>query len=685
MTRFSTTAEFIKKARLIHGNKYDYSKVEYVNSDEKVCIICPNHGEFWQVPRTHLSGSGCPICVGRKKMHTTDFVKQAKAIHGNRYDYSKAKYCGNAEKVCIICPDHGEFWQVASVHLKGRGCPKCGIIKSSSQQKIWTREKCYETALQYEDLMTFRKECQVAYAVAHRNNWLNDYVWLNKKRLPNGYWTKEMVMSEAKKYDCTGAFKKGNRLAYGAACRSGWIKECTWFTKPKNAKKWNYETCFEEAQKYASKMDFRANNITAYCIARDNNWIPDYTWFEKPFVWDYDLCMEEARKYEYYHDFRKESHQAYLVARRKDWLKDYTWLIIEPIEPHNKKWNYDTCYAEAKRYKTRGHFAKGSKGAYQVARVNGWIGDYTWMPDLSASDAKVDSVYCYIFEKQNAVYVGRTLMYRQHLRDIEHCNMEKDTVYKFAKKHHSQIPPMKIIEENLTIQQGREKEDYWRRYYEVKGFLILNKAVTGAKSGSIGSLGSGKWTFEKAYKIAQCFETVRDMCDEYEYLYKISKTKGWLEKFTWFRGEEIRIEKQTIWTEDVCQQEALKYTSRKEFRRKCRGAYDKAKECGWLDSYTWLTFYKPHSEWDYESCKEEAKKYQSRRDFQKYSYGAYSQARKQGWIAEFYPTPLRRFLGYDECKQLASKYHSISELLANDKSLYNTLRKKGWIGDFFTK
>ena len=53
---------FIGKAIKKHGNKYDYSKVEYVNSQTKVCIICPEHGEFWQTPSAHVRGNACPIC-----------------------------------------------------------------------------------------------------------------------------------------------------------------------------------------------------------------------------------------------------------------------------------------------------------------------------------------------------------------------------------------------------------------------------------------------------------------------------------------------------------------------------------------------------------------------------------------------------------------------------------------------
>ena len=126
-----TIEQFIEKARKVHGNKYDYSKVEYKGNRYKVCIICPEHGEFWQTPNNHLNGNGCKKCniekISKNKTLTTEqFIKKAKLIHKNKYIYSKTKYINNNTKVCIICPEHGEFWQIPMSHIDNKSsCPKC--------------------------------------------------------------------------------------------------------------------------------------------------------------------------------------------------------------------------------------------------------------------------------------------------------------------------------------------------------------------------------------------------------------------------------------------------------------------------------------------------------------------------------------------------------------------------------
>ena len=82
-------------------------------------------------PNAHLRGHRCPKCYGTPKKTLAVFIRQAKEVHGDKYDYSKVVYNSTDEKVCIICPEHGEFWQTPYSHLKGSGCPIC-----SGKQRI---------------------------------------------------------------------------------------------------------------------------------------------------------------------------------------------------------------------------------------------------------------------------------------------------------------------------------------------------------------------------------------------------------------------------------------------------------------------------------------------------------------------------------------------------------------------
>ena len=122
--------EFVNKARLIHGNKYDYSLVDYINSTIKIKIVCKIHGEFKQTPNSHLRNHGCPNCATNNKLTREEFVNKAKLIHGNKYDYSLVDYKGSNIKITIICNNGHEFYQTPNSHLNGFGCLQCKIDKS---------------------------------------------------------------------------------------------------------------------------------------------------------------------------------------------------------------------------------------------------------------------------------------------------------------------------------------------------------------------------------------------------------------------------------------------------------------------------------------------------------------------------------------------------------------------------
>lgn len=144
MVRKSTKAEFIAKARAVHGDRYDYSHSVYAGSAARIVIRCPEHGEFEQIARNHLAGFGCLKCGQSKagqyhKKDTNSFIAEARGIHGDAYNYANTVYRGAREKLVVTCPKHGDFEQVAFVHLRatsGEACLACSYENRGARQQL---------------------------------------------------------------------------------------------------------------------------------------------------------------------------------------------------------------------------------------------------------------------------------------------------------------------------------------------------------------------------------------------------------------------------------------------------------------------------------------------------------------------------------------------------------------------
>jgi Zn finger protein HypA/HybF involved in hydrogenase expression len=139
MAKKLSTEEFIKRARNVHGDLYQYNKTEYLGNRTKIIITCPIHGTFEQTPNAHIRGRGCPKCgivkctqdiIKSNEQVIEEFVK----VHGDKYKYDLVKYVKDDIKVIIVCPVHGEFKQIPSSHLQGCGCPECGKEQASNKR-----------------------------------------------------------------------------------------------------------------------------------------------------------------------------------------------------------------------------------------------------------------------------------------------------------------------------------------------------------------------------------------------------------------------------------------------------------------------------------------------------------------------------------------------------------------------
>lgn len=146
--------EFIIKAKMIHGTKYSYEKVKYINQNTVILITCTRCGEhFSKLPCTHLRGAGCRPCdiasglikSGRAKKSLQTFLEEARKAHGDQYEYSNTVYSGALDKVIITCKAHGDFEQFPDNHLKGKGCLKCAR-QQSALDKVMSKEEFLKKA-----------------------------------------------------------------------------------------------------------------------------------------------------------------------------------------------------------------------------------------------------------------------------------------------------------------------------------------------------------------------------------------------------------------------------------------------------------------------------------------------------------------------------------------------------------
>lgn len=187
---------FINKANQIHSNKYNYSKVNYINCITKVIIICGIHGEFLQTPNGHLSGRGCNKCglESSKKTKISSFISFLSDFsekYGNKYDYSQVIWEGSSKKIKVICKKHGEFYISAYDHKRGKECQKCSNQYSKSSIR-W---------LKYMEIKYNIK-------IQHAEN-LGEYIIPNSKYKVDGY-CKEINTI----FEFNGDFWHGNPKIY---------------------------------------------------------------------------------------------------------------------------------------------------------------------------------------------------------------------------------------------------------------------------------------------------------------------------------------------------------------------------------------------------------------------------------------------------------------------------------------
>lgn len=605
------------------------------------------------------------------KLSTEEFIQKAKAVHGDRYDYSKVEYVNSSTKVCIICKKHGEFWQVPYHHINGHGCSKCASDVNAAKMRLWTEERCREVALGYTEIGAFRTQSKKAYNAALKHNWLKDYNWLtykidiSKKSKKRHIYTQDEIIERL-------------RLFFG--------------------ERYSYEKVVYRAMKVP---------ITLVCHEKDGNGVehgessmrPDNIFSGKqgcPKCYDdrrsrlqrkpVETFIEEAKKvhgdlYEYHKvEYINTNSKVCIVCKIHGdfWQTPSNHLKGKgcPYCSGNvKKWNKETCEQEAHKYEYFFDFRTKSPGACNVAQRNGWVNDYKWLkklpPNPNDYDKNTKYIYAYEFADQKAVYVGLTNSMIK--RDWQHRNSQDSSVYRFAINHHIKIPIPKKLEEAVPIHESGKREKYWVSYYKEQGWIILNRAKTGERESSIGIYYPIKWN-KKAIreKAKECDYNLKLFAAQYPGAYEAiqSRYKGLLNEL--FPDRMIRTH-HTI-------EDALlvvrngHYKNRSKLRFDCIWAYRILFDNNLLDEI----FGRP-KEYTKEEALMEADEYKSIEQIRIKNHALWNYLRMNNLFKEAKPTDgmFRRVKTVEEAWELSMYYRNMTELRNHAKVAYKLLNENG--------
>ena len=604
-------------------------------------------------------------------MTTEEFIHKAKAVHGDKYNYSKVEYANAYTKVCIVCPVHGEFWQRPTNHLLGRGCTKCAAEVNAAKMRIWTKEECYEAASQYTDLYSFRTESEAAYNASLKHNWLKDYTWLSYK----------IDMSTPKK-------KRQN------------------YTQNEIIER--LQSLFGERCGY-EKVVFKnmKTPITLVCHERDANGIehgefsmrPDNIFSSHqgcPKCYDDRRSRLQRKPIEQFIEEATKVHGGLYEYHKVEYINGRTKVcIVCPIHgdfwqsPTNhlkgkgcpycsgnaKKWNKETCEQEAHKYEYITDFNIRASAAYNKARINGWLQDYTWLKkrppktDDYLKDKKY--IYAYEFVDHKAVYVGLTNSIIK--RDWQHRNHNDSSVFRFAAEYGCEIPTPRILEDGIPVLESGKREAFWVEHYKRLNWQLLNRAKTGERESSIGITYPLKWT-KKAIRVKakECNYDIKLFQELYIGAYEaiLNRYRGLLNELFPHRS---------IHTHHTIEEALLvarkgNFANRMHLHRECYWAYRILYNQGLLDDI----FPKPE-EYTREEALKEANSYRTLDQIRRLNYRLYNYLKKNNLFKEAKPTDakFRRAKTVEEAWEISQYYHSLTDLHNHAKMAYRLLKDAG--------
>lgn len=401
-------------------------------------------------------------------------------------------------------------------------------------------------------------------------------------------------------------------------------------------------------------------------------------------IWTKENVIIEAQKYSTQVDFKHGSGGAHAAAQRLGMLKYLHQFWQKSTKPRGY-WTIEKCEEVAKLCVNRSELQKKYGRAYKVLSDNNLLDEF--FVNEKGKDANIHCVYHFYFPKTNAIYIGRTLKRRVEKREKEHLQDKKSTVLKHSIETNQPVPRMQIILDNLNCVESLAKEDEEITKAVEKGFLVLNKAKTGIKSGSIGGIGFGKLTYDYCYEIAKKCNTKHEFELKNTSAYLKANKMGWSKDYIWFK--QIHKPKGYWDNYDNCYAEFLRCGSSLERLRKENSTCHKHSVKNGYTKNWHKKRVAPNKKWTIETLVEVVKKQPSQNDLQKNEGGAYNALRRMGLLYEFYNKQNDKPFGYwnvfENVEKEAKKYKSRWDFGKNNSSAYNAARRNNWLDKLFPK
>lgn len=307
------------------------------------------------------------------KWTKSEVIKEAKKYKTPTEFFTKA--AGAYDAALRYKMNNEETFPWLYIHKRPQGWwnVKEHVINESKKYKTWDE--------------FFWKSPAAYNAVKKKHKCEDEMTWLERAQVPAYYWQNEdHVIEESKKYKTRTEFHKGSHAAYDYAYKNNLWNKMPWIKmKMKEKGFWTKDRVFEEGKKFTTKVQFKKESYTAYTKAVKYHWIDEMTWFvseirPRGYWQEKTNVIAEGKKYQSRVDFRWGNPSAYRSAMDNGWIEEMTWLV-RPAN-YNLKWTREVVFEEAKKYTSRGGFKKGASTAYQVARENGWLDLMNWLSSI---------------------------------------------------------------------------------------------------------------------------------------------------------------------------------------------------------------------------------------------------------------------------------------------------------------